>query len=217
MTTDGTVDLHAAAYDPEMLYASQVSRGYRCIDELSTLAGVKVQWDDYGNIWGAKGTPHTLLCAHLDSVPGTPGHDDWAGVLVILHAARTCNDMAWLLTVDEEIGQRGAQLAKPDLSGIERCVLFDRHGDSDCVYYSGSCTYSSRPHADRLCAELSVHGLQYVPCEGGLSDARVLKNALPTVNLSVGFDNEHTADATIDLNALKKAMHAAEILSTGRR
>ena len=196
----------------DLLFASQVSRGYHCILHLGAVAD-QLAWDNHGNIWGYKGKPHTLLSAHLDSVPGSPGFDDWAGVMVILHAAQACPDVAWLLTVDEEIGQRGASFAQPNIDGIKRAVVFDRHGDSDCVYYSGSLTYASKPHADRLCAELAEHGLGYVPCEGGLSDARILKDHWPTVNLSVGFDHEHTAEATLDIDALMKAMKAAEVLS----
>jgi hypothetical protein len=174
--------------------------------------------DATGNLEGLRGNPHTLLCAHMDVHPEGIGYDDCAGVAIILAAAELLPDVAFLLTVGEEDGRRGAKAWQPNscFDGIERCVLFDRFGGGQCVHKSGWIEYAKPSVAHAICDELKAGGLTYNPCAGGTGDAVELRHFWPTVNLSVGFDKEHTREETLDRVAWHKAWKAAVILSRRR-
>ncbi|CAM3721648.1 hypothetical protein GCM10009865_04680 [Aeromicrobium ponti] len=162
-------------------------------------------FDSKGNILAQKryrggNGPTILLNAHLDTVlpidpgriiikekniwtssSGILGADDRAGVAVLLQMAknleksRFSGTVKFILTVEEEIGLVGAQhVDEYFLWDVDAAVVLDRRGTGDIVVSCGT--------------------------NGGSSDTRIwAAQGIQSVNLSVGYFNEHTSDEKLDV------------------
>lgn len=174
--------------------------------------------------------PTILLNAHLDtyemivegraiikegaiwsSSDGILGADDRAGVAVVLAVAKSIKkDMfhgtiKYIFTVEEEIGLRGArQVAKSFLWGVDMAFVIDRRGTNDIVTSSGSydlfCTTSFGTALESIGKSAGFDGWKTVV--GGSSDTRVwAQSGIESVNLSAGYENEHTCEEQLDIKA----------------
>lgn len=175
------------------------------------------------------------LVAHLDTVfprPSTElfydrvkgiitgylagGADDRAGVFAIVQILRTTNLRPHIIfTTDEEKGCLGAQiLAKMScpFPNLKYIIQLDRRGANDCVFYDcynpDFTTY--------------IESFGFVEAYGSFSDISELCPAWKVcgVNLSVGYDNEHTNYEILrvphllnTINKVKKMLAVADIPS----
>lgn len=124
------------------------------------------------------------------------GADDRAGVFAILKIIQSGLRPTIIFTTDEEVGGLGAtQLAKdfpecpiPDLKYL---IQLDRRGTNDCVFYDcyneDFITY--------------VESFGFIEAFGTFSDIAELCPAWDVVgvNLSIGYENEHTKYETLHL------------------
>ncbi|SIS60174.1 M20/M25/M40 family metallo-hydrolase [Salimicrobium flavidum] len=185
--------------------------------------------DEYGNllarkVCGSGRGPVVLLNAHLDTVDGiVPGRsilkkgsewsseegilgaDDRAGVAVILEVLRHVGNyfdgtLKIAFTVEEEIGLRGSRNVNPVfLWGVDAAFVLDRRGAGDVVVRGGGVDFCTRRFASWV---KRTAGNGWSPVERGSSDARVWAEAgIETVNLSVGYRNEHTVAETLNVDA----------------
>ncbi|PID23527.1 M28 family peptidase [Sporosarcina sp. P7] len=136
------------------------------------------------------------------SSEGILGADDRAGIAILLQiskylqTSRFTGTVKYVLTVEEEIGLIGAQ--KVDLAFLENvdaALVLDRRGNGDivtsCAGIEYFCTDSFGDAIEEI-AEISGAG-EWKCTPGGSSDTRVWAAAgIQSVNLSVGYRNEHT-------------------------
>ncbi|RUL50809.1 M20/M25/M40 family metallo-hydrolase [Lysinibacillus antri] len=174
--------------------------------------------------------PTVLLNAHLDTVDnfapdrtilkdnhiwtaseGILGADDRAGVCVILAVAQTLQNstfrgtMKFAFTVEEEIGLVGArQLAKSFLWGVDMAFVVDRRGIGDivtsCGGYISFCTDEFARNVKRIGHH--VHRNRWNIVAGGSSDTRIwAEQGINSINLSAGYNYEHTSNEILDIKA----------------
>nr|WP_106782955.1 M20/M25/M40 family metallo-hydrolase [Lysinibacillus timonensis] len=174
--------------------------------------------------------PTILVNAHLDTVDefvkgreilkdgniwssseGVLGADDRAGVCVALAVAKTIQNIdfngtvKFVFTVEEEIGLRGAsKVAKSFLWDVDMAFVIDRRGTGDivtsCGGYHPFCTDEFARKVERIGRIL--HPGRWQTVAGGSSDTRIwAEQGINSVNLSAGYNNEHTSDETLDIQA----------------
>lgn len=124
------------------------------------------------------------------------GADDRAGVFAILKIIQSGLRPTVIFTTDEEVGGLGAaQLVKdfPEcpIPGLKYLIQLDRRGTNDCVFYDcyneDFITY--------------VESFGFIEAFGTFSDIAELCPAWDVVgvNLSIGYENEHTRYETLHL------------------
>lgn len=156
----------------------------------------------------AEGTVPVMLVAHYDTVPKPPkyiknnkgvlsakkglGADDRAGIYGILEIIKK-HHCHVLFTGGEEVGGVGAE-AFAD-SGIRPAELnyiiqLDRRGSNDAVYYYG----------DNKEFEEFITSFGWETAIGSFTDICILAPHLEVsaVNLSIGYQNEHRPNETLD-------------------
>ena len=155
----------------------------------------------------AKGDIPIAVCAHLDTVfphppseiyydreqnviwsPDGAGHDDRAGVFMIMKLIEAGLRPHVIFTTDEEIGCIGSdELIKyecPFGDDIRYIIQLDRKGVDDCVFYWG----------DNREFVKYVESFGFVERYGSFTDIVILcpEWEISGVNLSVGYRDEHT-------------------------
>ena len=140
-----------------------------------------------------------LLCAHTDRHPAGIGYDDGVGVAIALTALSELPEgtrVAAAFTLGEEDGGWGIQQMLTDGLHIPRAALvLDR-----CTSWEVVASIHGKPlcplvvtHAVRtVMSDASAHWYEIV--RGAPCDALHLADVTPTVNLSTGVYNQHTAD-----------------------
>ena len=174
--------------------------------------------------------PTILLNAHLDIVEelepnrlilkengiwssskGILGADDRAGVAILLHIAEQLNNSSFsgkvkfIFTVKEEIGLVGAR--KVDeyfLWGTDAAIVVDRRGKGDIVTSCGGyipfCEEAYGEFFENIAKEKGISGWKCT--NGGSSDTRIwAEHGIQSVNLSVGYNDEHTEEEYLDVEA----------------
>lgn len=157
----------------------------------------------------AKGDIPIMLVAHLDTVHNTPekiyidtnekvmwsptgiGGDDRCGVYAILKIISKHRPYI-LFTQDEEIGCLGVKefikdIKEPDLKYI---IELDRRGSKDCVFYDcGNEEFQEY-----------VKSFGFEKAYGTYTDIRAISDEwdIASVNLSIGYQNEHTTNEIIN-------------------
>lgn len=156
------------------------------------------------------------LVAHLDTVFGSGvvdlyydqrkgmmwspqglGSDDRAGIFAILQIVQSGLRPSIILTTDEERGGLGAQkLAKREcpIPFLRYMIQLDRRGNNDCVFYDCYCPSFIE----------YVESFGFLEKKGSYSDISFLMPAWQVcgVNLSVGYEDEHSYTEHLDINAL---------------
>ncbi|RHW35914.1 M20/M25/M40 family metallo-hydrolase [Lysinibacillus yapensis] len=174
--------------------------------------------------------PTVLLNAHLDTVDyfmdgrkilkngsiwssseGVLGADDRAGVCVLLAVAKSLENSAFqgtvkfAFTVEEEIGLVGAKrVAKSFLWDVDMAFVVDRRGTGDIVTSCGGyipfCSDSFARKVEQIGHR--VHRNRWHAVKGGSSDTRIwAEQGINSINLSVGYQHEHTEYETVDIEA----------------
>ncbi|BAM48470.1 M28 family peptidase [Amphibacillus xylanus] len=174
--------------------------------------------------------PTILLNAHLDiaseitenrevikdnqiwsSSEGILGADDRAGIAIILQLAKSlaCSTFSgkvkYIFTVEEEIGLVGARHVEDYfLWGTDAAIVLDRRGTGDIVTSCGEfipfCNAWYGEFFEDVAREEGLADWQVT--SGGSSDTGVwAKHGIESVNLSVGYNNEHMKYETLDVEA----------------
>lgn len=184
--------------------------------------------------------PVILLNAHLDTVygfdegrkilkqgkiwsstEGILGADDRAGVTILLELARRMDELnfngkvKFIFTVEEEIGLIGARnIDAYFLSDVDAAFVADRRGAGDIITSRGSglklCDEAYGNWIEEIATGAGLNDWKCRP--GGSSDTKIwASHGIQSVNLSVGYQNEHTSEEYLDTEACYEAF---KLLST---
>lgn len=174
-----------------------------------------------------------LKCGSVwTSSSGILGADDRAGIGVILHTLKQLQRMEFrapvkvkiAFTVEEEIGLCGARAVSTEfLEDVQAAFVMDRRGRGDIV----TGTYGIDFCDELFGAMLALIGNLgeedcWEPTLGGSSDTRIwAQQGIQSVNLSVGYQHEHTSreelnldDAFATANLLKKVFRHSDLLKS---
>lgn len=184
--------------------------------------------------------PTVLLCAHMDvysdiaadrsiiregtvlsSSRGILGADDRAGIAVILEVCRRIRETNFrgtlkvAFTVQEEVGLVGArELDAAFLEDVDAAIVADRRGTRDIVTSCrGIIPFCRSSYGERFEQAGAAAGMpDWRVTAGGSSDAAVLAErfGIETVNLSVGYRNEHTDQESLDYLAAYETIRLIE-------
>lgn len=111
----------------------------------------------------------------------------------------------FIFTVEEEIGLVGARhVADYFLWGVHAAIVLDRRGKGDIVTSCGGyfpfCDERYGWFYEQVAREIGLTGWSCTP--GGSSDTRIwASHGIQSVNLSVGYRNEHTDSEYLDVHA----------------
>ncbi|MEH7111575.1 M20/M25/M40 family metallo-hydrolase [Neobacillus niacini] len=175
--------------------------------------------------------PTLILSAHLDTVEeilenrhivkengiwssseGILGADDRAGVAVLLNIAETLSHsttfsgkIKFIFSVEEEVGLVGA--SKVDdyfLWGTDAAIVVDRRGTGDIVTSCGGyipfCDAEYGEFIEQVAKDAGWDGWRCTP--GGSSDTWIwAQHGIQSVNLSAGYNREHTDKEYLDIRA----------------
>ncbi len=173
-----------------------------------------------------------LLLAHYDIVPKHApnyifnengilssrtglGADDRAGMYAIFEIIRE-HRCHVLFCGGEELGGVGSSRFVSDLGSgclpqfeVNYCIQLDRRGQNDAVYYRGQ-------NAD---FEEFVNGFGWQTAAGSFTDICNVCPALGVmgVNLSIGYQNEHTVRETLDTAVLYRNIERVKKMLEGPR
>lgn len=192
--------------------------------------------------------PTILLNAHLDTVEpiepgrnilkdgpiwssskGILGADDRAGVAILLELANILHQTScfsgkvkFIFTVQEECGLLGArEVSDHFLWGTDAAFVVDRRGTDDIVTSCGGTIPFCDPAYGKFLESLaSGGGLDgWKTVQGGSSDTRIwASHGIQSVNLSVGYRDEHTEEESLDVNACYSTVQLLKtILQNGRQ
>lgn len=170
----------------------------------------------------AEGNIPIALVAHLDTVFKNPpneiyydkeknvmwspdglGADDRAGVFAILKIIQTGYRPTIIFTTDEEIGGVGAEKLTYDYPEapwkINYIIELDRCGVDDCVFYD----------CDNKKFISYVESFGFKEQFGSFSDISEICPAwgVAGVNLSIGYQNEHSVIETLNITNWKATIH----------
>ncbi|WP_102262603.1 M20/M25/M40 family metallo-hydrolase [Mesobacillus jeotgali] len=184
--------------------------------------------------------PTILLSAHMDTVEeieckreiieegttlrsskGILGADDRAGIaaiLSILKRVRKTNFNGTIkvaFTVEEEIGCRGSRGIDMDfIEDVDAAIVIDRRSNRDIVTSNAGFAFCSDEFGKLFEQAGKLAGMEdWQTTSGGISDAKVFANyGIPSVNLSAGYQNEHTDFETVDFLATFETVLLVEFL-----
>jgi tripeptide aminopeptidase len=179
--------------------------------------------------------PTILLNAHLDTVAelepgrrivkhgpiwsssrGILGADDRAGVAVLLEVAKWLETsdfngtIKFAFTVEEECGLIGArELEEYFLWDVDAAIVVDRRGTGDIVTSCGTiqpfCDIRYGQFFEKVAHDAGLTGWKCTA--GGSSDTRIwASRGIQSVNLSVGYQFEHTDDEILNTDACYKTV-----------
>lgn len=171
-----------------------------------------------------------LLSAHLDtaasfvkgrqlvkngaiwsSSEGILGADDRAGIAVLYEVAKRLSattfkgTVKFVFSVEEEIGVVGAKHVDDNFTAdVDAAVVVNRRGTGDIVTsYQGYMPFCQPWYGslfEKLASNAGMHFWQVTP--GGMSDTyEWAERGINSVNLSVGYRDEHTHAETVDIEA----------------
>lgn len=125
------------------------------------------------------------------------GFDDKAGLFIIYKLVQSGLKPHIILTTDEEIGGIGAQMLsskKCPFSNLRYIIQLDRRGSNDCVFYD-----CDNPEFIKY-----IESFGFIENFGSFSDISFLcpEWQIAGVNLSVGYQNEHTEQEILYVNQL---------------
>lgn len=200
-----------------ILQMSQTKLHNFLVDELHEKGYKNIKENKNGYIY-AEGNIPFMLVAHLDTVhPTQPkniffdkeqqviwspegiGGDDRCGVYAILKILEEYRPHVLFLH-DEEVGGVGARIAVKELvpPDVNFLIEFDRNGSVDAVFYD--C--GNEEFQDHIIS------FGFVLDYGSFSDISVLSPEwdIASVNLSIGYYNEHTTREFIRLDELESTV-----------
>ncbi|MGG4489729.1 M20/M25/M40 family metallo-hydrolase [Metabacillus idriensis] len=174
--------------------------------------------------------PVILFNAHLDTVEeiydgrmiekngaiwssseGILGADDRAGVTILLELIQRLDHLKFngkvkfIFTVEEEVGLVGARKVEEFfLWDVDAAFVVDRRNKTDiitsCGGYIPFCHHSFGKFVEESAISQDLEGWKCM--KGGSSDTRIwASHGIQSVNLSVGYQNEHTDAEILDTDA----------------
>lgn len=139
------------------------------------------------------------------------GADDRAGIFCILKILQAKLRPTIIFTTDEEVGCLGAEALvkafKHDApSKLNYIIQLDRRGSTDCVFYD----------CDNLDFVKYVESFGFIEAIGSLSDISVIcpEWGMAGVNLSVGYENEHSESEILHVVPMLKTIDKVKIMLT---
>ncbi|AYP68168.1 peptidase T [Bacillus phage vB_BcoS-136] len=174
-----------------------------------------------------------LLSAHMDTVrgvlkdrvliekdgiitssKGVLGADDRSGIAIILQVLRSLENIKGFngtikvaFSREEEIGCKGAEEIDVDwYKGTDLAIVCDRRGSRDIVVGCGMAFCSDS--VGFFMEEVSrMADMNWIATEGGISDAMTFAtNGINSVNLSVGYREEHTDKEFVVLSDMRNTV-----------
>lgn len=135
------------------------------------------------------------------------GGDDKNGVWIILKALEELgNNINFIISAGEEVGCVGIKeldnhkvLDAIDTLGKTYCIVLDRRGNND-VLKSGSGGAYCSTLAQTICNYLE----DMTVTTGSLSDTATISEYCESVNMSVAYENPHTASEVTDWKRLQE-------------
>jgi putative aminopeptidase FrvX len=184
---------------------------------------------------GTGNGPTILLSAHMDSVDnvepdrevlmegdilyssaGILGADDRAGMAIVMAVIRHVGATAFngklkvAFTREEEIGRRGSQeLDTAWLHDVELAIVVDRRGNRDIVTSFADVQPFCHPSVGRFFEEAGrmCRMPDWKAVRGGISDACTFASyGINSVNLSAGYQNEHTPQEFVRITSCKETV-----------
>jgi putative aminopeptidase FrvX len=170
-----------------------------------------------------------LLSAHMDTVrgvlkdrkliddkgvimsdKGVLGADDRAGIAIILTVLRNLKKLNFngnikvAFSREEEIGCKGVDKIDPKwYEGTDLAIVCDRRGNRDIVVGCGMA-FCSNEVGFFMEDVGKMLDMDYRCVEGGISDAMVFaQEGINSINLSVGYMNEHTDREFVVINDMR--------------
>jgi hypothetical protein len=167
---------------------------------------------------------YPLVCSHYDTVRNSPlsgynikedivtsiegalGGDDRCGVAIALSLMQAGILANYAFFDEEECGAGGSNdflIETPWIAKESSCYLgLDRRGHKDAAVYN----YRS----EKLLDIVGIYG--YKEVSGSMTDVSVIEEAFPkaTVNLSVGFNREHSSNESIRIDVVINTLQAME-------
>lgn len=191
--------------------------------------GIEAWEDGAGNLWAdtrKDGAVPVLFSAHMDTVARAAGRieakvskkrivhtngksilgaDDGAGCAIICALACSGVPGLFLWTQGEETGGHGMRYAiKHNLeqfAGVRCAIAVDRRGQKDICGYQAGDNHASKEFVSALARQLSM-GHEWA--DGVFTDNSMLLGRIPEiVNISAGYEAEHTPNESLDLNYLE--------------
>ena len=113
--------------------------------------------------------------------------------------------MRYIFSVQEEIGLCGArEVTKSFLWNVDMAFVIDRRGTNEIVTSRGGydpfCTAAFGTALERIARRVGYN--DWLTVAGGSSDTYIwAQNGIESVNLSAGYQNEHTSDEKLDVGA----------------
>lgn len=173
------------------------------------------------------GAPHILFSCHTDTVHSPKakprqkvkikggllqlakpangyclGADDGAGVFLMLEMIRAAIPGTYIFHRAEESGGHGshyiATTTPSVLADIEIAIAFDRKGTCDIITHQGQRTASDR-FADTLADAIGLPGLIGDPTGLFTDTANYSSLVSECTNISVGYENQHSKNETLDI------------------
>ena len=142
--------------------------------------------------------------ASVNDSPAVLGADDRAGVFAVLQLLESNlngfdGKVKFFFTTQEEVGCFGAyMLDYYSYADVDVMMVFDRRGSKDIVVGTQGKNYCGIV----LSSYLESMG-QFKAVKGGISDTYVFsQNGIHSVNLSVGYYNEHTNEEYLKYDEL---------------
>jgi len=175
----------------------------------------------HGNVW--------------TSSYGILGADDRAGIGVVLNTLKQLQTMQLqspvkvkiAFTVKEEVGLCGAKAVSQDfLEGVQAAIVVDRRGNGDIVTGTRGTVFCDELFGSMIALIGNLgEEKRWEPTMGGRSDTLIwAQQGIQSVNLSVGYQNEHTSreelnidDAFATANLLKKVFLHLDFLKSALR
>lgn len=135
------------------------------------------------------------------------GADDRAGIFAIMKILQSGLRPSVILTTDEEIGGKGAMaLSKGPcpIPGLKYMIELDRRGTDDCVFYD--CY--NQDFIDY------IEPFGFHEQWGSFSDISLLMGSwqICGVNLSVGYENEHSTSETLHIKNLYSTIEKVKVM-----
>ena len=175
----------------------------------------------HGNVW--------------TSSYGILGADDRAGIGVVLYTLKQLQMMQLqspvkvkiAFTVKEEVGLCGAKAVSQDfLEGVQAAIVVDRRGNGDIVTGTWGTAFCDELFGSMIALIGNLgEEKRWEPTMGGRSDTLIwAQQGIQSVNLSVGYQNEHTSEEELNIdvafataNLLKKVFLHVDLLKSALR
>lgn len=155
-----------------------------------------------------------LIALDKDSIGGSLGADDGAGVWLMLNMIERKVPGTYIFHRGEEVGGHGSSAMRdkyPEVLKMYECAIaFDRHDTFEVIHTQGGSECASTKFTAAVCDRLNKQGLCYQPSSRGVfTDTKNYRSIIPEcINIAVGYQSQHGRNENLDyahLNALVEA------------